>query len=139
MKSMGKNLRLLFGDTDAWYVRAAGDADDDKGKGNDKKQFSLAWMSAPPGQTTAPFTVDSHDHERGQFDDQLVQSSSLTGLTVVGVKQPDVPATATFTDTSVSVKNMHPLKSGESLTVTISREAPAATAMERGRPGPARS
>jgi hypothetical protein len=85
--------------------------------GNDKKQFSLQMqiVSAPPANTTPPFTVSATVTNVGN---STINSFNLlvSGLTIVGVDQP-ATGTATFTGSSVTVKNMHPLKS--SLTVTI--------------------
>jgi len=83
------------------------------------KKFSLQMqiVSAPPAPTPPPFTVSATIGNEGN---STISSFNLfvSGLTVVGVDQPATGA-ATFTGSSVSVKNMHPLKSGQSLTVTI--------------------
>jgi hypothetical protein len=82
--------------------------------GNDKKLYSLDMeiVSAQP-----PFSVSAKVTNQGN---STINSFQLfvTGLTVTGVTQP-ANGTATFTGSSVSVKNMHPLKSGDSVTVTI--------------------
>ena len=83
---------------------------------NDKKTYSLQ-MAVPPGQAAAPFTVTGTVTNQGN---STISSFNLfvAGVTIVGVDPPST-GTATLTGSSVSVKNMHPLKSGDSLTVTI--------------------
>jgi hypothetical protein len=86
--------------------------------GNDKKQFSLDMELAPPGQASAPFTLSATVKNEGNSTVNSFQLMVVSGLTVVGVDQP-ATGNATFTGGSVSVKNMRPLKSGDSLTVTL--------------------
>ena len=85
--------------------------------GNDKKQVNVM-LNAPSGQTTAPFTVNATVTNKGN---STISSFSLTvifGQTVVGVV-PAASGKATFTASTVSVKNMSPLKSGDSFMVQI--------------------
>ena len=87
--------------------------------GNDKKQYSLQMsiVSAPPAQTTPPFTVKATLANEGN---STINSFRLfvVGMVIVGVDQP-ATGHATFDGSSVSVTGMHPLKSGDSLAVTI--------------------
>lgn len=82
--------------------------------GNDKKLYSLDMeiVSAAP-----PFSVSATVTNKGN---STINSFQLfvSGMTVTGVTQPG-NGTATFTGSSVSVKNMHPLKNGDSVTVNI--------------------
>lgn len=85
---------------------------------NGKKQFSLV-MSAPPGQTSAPFTVTATVTNEGN---STINSFilSVTGMTIVAVNPPATgKASGPFPGPSASVTNMHPLKSGDSLTLTL--------------------
>lgn len=85
--------------------------------GNDKKMYSLnmAILTSPPA--APPYTVTAAITNQGNSTINSF-NLSVTGLTIVGVNQP-ATGNATFTESSVSVNNMHPLKSGDSLTVTI--------------------
>ncbi len=86
--------------------------------------YSLDTMSVPPGQTTAPFTVEGHDQERRQFLHPLVQS--LRAYWGDG-RRRDQPGTGNATITpltftpvrSVTVTKVDVLKSGDSRTLTI--------------------
>lgn len=84
---------------------------------NGKKMYSLQMQITPPGQTTAPFTLGATITNEGN---STINSFILyvSGLTIVGVNQPST-GKASFTGTSVSVTGMHPLKSGQSLAVTL--------------------
>ncbi len=84
---------------------------------NGKKRYSLdmAIVTAPPA--AAPYVVNATITNEGNSTINSFRLS-VTGLTVVGVNQP-ATGNATFTGSSVSVQGMHPLKSGDSLTVTI--------------------
>jgi hypothetical protein len=90
--------------------------------GNDKKGFSIA-MSVPD-QAPPPFAVVATITSEGNstinsFKVFLPQPPAPPApVTIVGVAQP-ATGSATFTGSTVSVKNMHPLKSGQSLSVTI--------------------
>jgi hypothetical protein len=85
--------------------------------GNDKKQFNINMqiVTAPPA--LAPFTVSAMVTNEGN---STINSVNLFvgGMTVVGVGTPST-GSSSFTASSVSIKNMHPLKSGDSVTVSI--------------------
>jgi len=87
--------------------------------GNDQRMYSLNMniVASPPAPTPPPFTVTATILNEGN---STISSFALfvTGLTIVGVDQP-ATGNATFTGSSVSVTNMHPLKSRQSLTVTV--------------------
>lgn len=83
---------------------------------NGKKMFNLQ-MSVPAAESPPPFTVQATITNEG--NSQISSFSvSVTGVTIVGVSQP-ATGQASFTGSSASVTNMHPLKSGQSLTVTL--------------------
>ena len=86
---------------------------------NGKQTFSVTMdiVASPPAAAPPPFTVMATILNEGN---STINSFQLLvgGMTVVGVTQPS-SGKATFTPASVSVKNMSPLKSGQSITVTI--------------------
>jgi hypothetical protein len=91
------------------------------GADNGKKMYSLAMaiVSAPPAQTTPPFTVAATIKNEGNSTINSF-SLSVTGLTIVAVDAPaNGTAAGAFPGASVSVTHMHPLKSGDSLTLTL--------------------
>jgi hypothetical protein len=88
---------------------------------NGKKRFSLsmAIVSAPPAPTPPPFTVTATVTNEGNSTINSF-SLSVTGLIIVGVNPPaSGTAAGPFPGSSVSVTKMHPLKSGDSLTLTL--------------------
>jgi hypothetical protein len=90
--------------------------------GNDKKQFSLHMnvVTVPP-PTTIPYpgiTLSATIKNEGNSTINSFRLS-VTGLTVTGLVNQPATGHATFDASSVSVTNMHPLKSGDSVTVTF--------------------
>jgi hypothetical protein len=91
------------------------------GADNGKKMYSLsmAIVSAPPAQTTPPFTVAATIKNEGNSTINSF-SLSVTGLTIVAVDAPaNGTAAGAFPGSSVSVTHMHTLKSGDSVTLTL--------------------
>ena len=84
--------------------------------GNDKK-FSLV-MSSPDSQSPPPYVLQAIVKNEGNSTISSFSLSVTGGLTVVGVTQP-TSGNASFTGSTVTVKNMRPVKSGDSFTVTM--------------------
>ena len=91
--------------------------------GNDKKQFSLdmAIVSAVPAPPApGPFKLTATVTNEGNSTINSFRVFSPPGLSIMGADQPATgTAAGPFPGSSVSVTNMHPLKSGDSLVLTL--------------------
>jgi hypothetical protein len=85
--------------------------------GNDKKIVTVV-MSSPPDQAPLPYVLQATVTNDGNSTVNSFQLTYTGSFLIVGVQQP-ASGNATFTSSSVTVKNMSPLKSGASFTLTI--------------------
>jgi hypothetical protein len=97
-------------------IATGGDDDDDWFK---QYNLDMAIVSAPPAQTSPPFTVSAKIKNTG-----LLPIGSFTlstsGLTIVGVSPPaHGTVTGPFPGSSVSITHMRPLFWSQSITVTL--------------------